>query len=96
MARQRASKRRHPARQQGGPARPILCAWRLRADVLRNVHPPIKESFALHFPSSRWVAFSGDVPAPIPRMIFFAKRIDLFAMLMAGGDALCARIALGK
>lgn len=79
--------------REGAPLR----SGPLQIDALRNAHPPIKESFALRFSGSKRVVFSGDT-APIPQMVPFAERADLLvheAMLLAGVDALCARVGNG-
>lgn len=65
--------------------------------AMRNVHPPITDSFALRVTGSRSVTFSGDT-APMEDMARFAQGSDLFvheAMLSAGIDALCARVGNG-
>lgn len=69
----------------------------LALSVLRNDHPPIRDSFALRFDGSRSVTLSGDT-APMEAMAGFAARSDLLvheAMLTAGIDALCARVGNG-
>jgi len=62
---------------------------------MRNVHPPIADSFALRFDGSqKSVTFSGDT-FPMPEMVEFARGSDLLiheAMLTDGVDALCARV----
>lgn len=66
--------------------------------TLRNVHPPIKETFALRFDTGdRTVVFSGDT-AFMPQMAEFARGADLLvheAMLPDGVEALCARMTNG-
>lgn len=66
--------------------------------ALRNAHPPIHDSFALRFATrDHTVVFSGDTAA-IPEMVEFAKDADVLiheAMLIAGIDALCARVGNG-
>lgn len=70
----------------------------LRVTTLRNVHPPIAESYALRFESAAHAAvLSGDT-APMREMVNFARGADLLvheAMLSAGIDALCARVGNG-
>ncbi|WP_114284177.1 MBL fold metallo-hydrolase [Candidatus Halocynthiibacter alkanivorans] len=66
--------------------------------VMRNVHPPIDDSFALRFEAGeKAVVFSGDT-APMAEMAEFARGADLLvheAMLLAAVDALCARVGNG-
>ncbi len=66
-----------------------------RVEAMRNVHPPIADSFALAFRGNgRKVVFSGDT-APMPQMVEFAKGADLLvheAMLEEAVDALVARV----
>lgn len=70
----------------------------LTMEVLRNVHPPIDDSFALRISSdTHSVVLSGDT-APMPEMVDFAQGADLLvheAMLSAGIDALVARVGNG-
>lgn len=70
----------------------------LQVKTMRNVHPPLVDTFALRFETgSEAVVFSGDTAA-MPEMVNFAKDADLFvheAMLTAGIDALCARVGNG-
>ncbi|GAA6181525.1 MBL fold metallo-hydrolase [Shimia sp. NS0008-38b] len=70
----------------------------LKVTTIRNVHPPISDSFALRFDGAEHsVVLSGDT-APIPEMVELAKNADLLvheAMLSAGIDALCARVGNG-
>jgi len=66
--------------------------------TMRNVHPPITDSFALRFdgPDSS-VTLSGDT-AYMPEMADFARGADLLvheAMLRDGVEALCARMTNG-
>jgi ribonuclease BN (tRNA processing enzyme) len=66
--------------------------------TLRNIHPPITDSFALRFdgPHSSAV-LSGDT-AYMPQMAEFAQGADLLvheAMLRDGVEALCARMTNG-
>jgi ribonuclease BN (tRNA processing enzyme) len=67
----------------------------LRVEAMRNVHPPIRDSFALAFHGNgRKVVFSGDT-APIRQMEEFAAGADLLvheAMLEEAVDALVARV----
>lgn len=66
--------------------------------TMRNVHPPIKDSFALRFETAdKAVVLSGDT-AYMPQMAAFAKDADLLvheAMLRDGVEALCARMTNG-
>ncbi|SMH43266.1 MBL fold metallo-hydrolase [Maritimibacter sp. HL-12] len=66
--------------------------------AMKNVHPPIEESFALRLDGpAASIALSGDTAA-IDAMATFAKGCDLLvheAMLTAGIDALCARVGNG-
>jgi ribonuclease BN (tRNA processing enzyme) len=70
----------------------------LHLRAMRNLHPPIEDSFALRFEGEgKAVAFSGDT-APVAGMVDFAKGADLLvheAMLLEGVDALCARVGNG-
>jgi ribonuclease BN (tRNA processing enzyme) len=70
----------------------------LHLRAMRNVHPPIEDSFALRFEGEgKAVVFSGDT-APMAEMVGFAKGADLLvheAMLLEGVDALCARVGNG-
>lgn len=65
---------------------------------MRNIHPPITDTFALRFDgTSRSVTLSGDT-AYMPEMAAFAKGSDLLvheAMLKDGVEALCARMTNG-
>ncbi|HSO47298.1 MAG TPA: MBL fold metallo-hydrolase [Rhizobiaceae bacterium] len=67
----------------------------LRVEAMRNVHPPIADSFALAFHGNgRKVVFSGDT-APVPQIVEFAAGADLLiheAMLEQAVDALVARV----
>ena len=67
-------------------------------DAIRNEHPPLIDSFALHLAGDgKSTTLSGDT-APIDMMIDFAKDTDLLvheAMLSAGIDALCKRVGNG-
>lgn len=71
---------------------------RLRVTAMRNVHPPIAESFALRLEADgKVLVLSGDT-AFMPEMIDFARGADLLvheAMLMAGVDALVKRVPNG-
>ena len=66
--------------------------------ALRNLHPPIEDTFALSFRSaSQHVVFSGDT-AHLPALSQFAKGADLLiheAMLPEGINALVARVGNG-
>lgn len=66
--------------------------------AMRNVHPPIDESYALRFDSDgKAVVLSGDT-AYMPEMATFARGADLLvheAMLHDGVLALCARMTNG-
>ncbi len=66
--------------------------------AMRNVHPPITDSFALRFDAQdKSVVLSGDT-AYMPEMADFAKGADLLvheAMLRDGVEALCARMTNG-
>ena len=70
----------------------------LTLSVMRNTHPPIKDSFAIRLEGRQnKVVLSGDT-APMDEMIAFAKGADLLvheAMLTAGIEALCARVGNG-
>jgi ribonuclease BN (tRNA processing enzyme) len=65
---------------------------------LRNVHPPIEESYALRFEcGGQSAVLSGDT-APMHDMVSFASGAALLvheAMLTAGIDALCKRVGNG-
>lgn len=73
----------------------VLVEPDLRVEAMRNVHPPIAESFALAFHGNgRKVVFSGDT-VPMRRMEEFAAGADLLvheAMLEEAVDALVARV----
>ncbi|MGJ8621727.1 MAG: MBL fold metallo-hydrolase [Yoonia sp.] len=66
--------------------------------TMRNVHPPITDSFALRFDGpDKSVVLSGDT-AYMDAMAPFAKNADLLvheAMLRDGVEALCARMTNG-
>ncbi len=66
--------------------------------TMRNVHPPITDTFALRFEAGdKAVVLSGDT-AYMPEMAAFAKGADLLvheAMLRDGVEALCARMTNG-
>lgn len=66
--------------------------------TMRNVHPPITDTFALRFEAGgKSVVLSGDT-AYMPEMATFAKGADLLvheAMLRDGVEALCARMKNG-
>ena len=67
----------------------------LSVTAMRNVHPPLVDTFALSFRTrNRHVVFSGDT-APLPALVDFAKGADLLiheAMLSPGLEALVARV----
>ncbi len=66
--------------------------------TMRNIHPPITDTFALRFEASgKSVVLSGDT-AYMDEMAPFAKGADLLvheAMLREGVEALCARMTNG-
>jgi ribonuclease BN (tRNA processing enzyme) len=66
--------------------------------TMRNIHPPIADTFALRFDSRESsVALSGDT-AYMDEMVGFAQGADLLvheAMLRDGIEALCARMTNG-
>ena len=66
--------------------------------TMRNVHPPITDTFALRFEAGdKAVVLSGDT-AYMDEMATFAKGADLLvheAMLRDGVEALCARMTNG-
>lgn len=70
----------------------------LRVTALRNVHPPVTESFALRFDTPAWsVVFSGDT-AFFPPLADFARGADLLvheALFGPGVDRLVARVGNG-
>ena len=70
----------------------------LEVRALRNLHPPLVDTFALSFRAAGGhVAFSGDT-AFMPRLAEFVEGADLLvheAMLEAAIDALCARVGNG-
>ena len=70
----------------------------IRVDALRNVHPPLVDTFALRFRTAdRTVVFSGDT-APCPPLADFARGADLLiheAMLEAALAPLVARVGNG-
>ena len=76
----------------------VLSQDGLTVNALRNVHPPIEESFALRFHGNgKRIVLSGDT-AFLPAMIPFARNADLLvheAMLAEGVDALVARVPNG-
>ena len=63
--------------------------------VMRNLHPPIKDTFALRFESGKFsIVLSGDT-AFMPEMISFADRADLLiheVMLSDGIDLIMRRL----
>lgn len=70
----------------------------IQVTALRNLHPPIEDSFALSFKSQKHhVVFSGDT-AHLPALSEFSKDADLLvheAMLVDGVEALVARVGNG-
>lgn len=66
--------------------------------AIRNIHPPITDTFALRFEATgKAVVLSGDT-AYMDEMADFAKGADLLvheAMLREGVEALCARMTNG-
>ena len=70
----------------------------LSVAAMRNIHPPLVDSFALSFRTdSRHVVFSGDT-APLPALTDFAKDADLLvheAMLKPALEALVERVGAG-
>ena len=66
--------------------------------AMRNIHPPITDSYALRFDAGGLsVVLSGDT-AYMPEMADFARGADLLvheAMLRDGVEALCARMTNG-
>lgn len=70
----------------------------IKVSAMRNMHPPITDSYALRFETSgKSVVLSGDT-AYMPEMAKFAKGADLLvheAMLREGVEALCARMTNG-
>ena len=67
----------------------------LSVTAMRNLHPPLIDTFALSFrTSTRHVVFSGDT-APLPTLVDFARGADLLiheAMLKPALKALVARV----
>jgi ribonuclease BN (tRNA processing enzyme) len=67
----------------------------LSVNAMRNLHPPLIDTFALSFrTSTRHVVFSGDT-APLPALVDFARGADLLvheAMLKPALQALVARV----
>ena len=72
-----------------------FCLSDTRIRVIRNVHPPIKDSFALRFEWGKLsVVLSGDT-AYMPEMIDFADHADLLiheVMLSEGIDLIMSRL----
>lgn len=75
----------------------------VRVEALRNIHPPIVESFALRFTilsgedRGKVIVFSGDT-AFMPEMIGFASGADLLVhevMMLEGVDRLVAKTGNG-
>ncbi len=73
----------------------VLAEPGLTVRALRNVHPPIEESYALRFETEdACVVISGDT-AFMPEMIEFSRGADVLvheAMLTQGVDALVAKV----
>lgn len=76
----------------------------VRVEALRNIHPPIIESFALRFTilagedRGKVIVFSGDT-AFMPEMITFAAGADLLVhevMMLEGVDRLVAKTGNGS
>ena len=70
----------------------------LTIEAMRNVHPPIEESYALKITGKDHVVILSGDTAPMEAMVDFAKGADLLvheAMLTAGIEALCARVGNG-
>ena len=69
-------------------------AWGVTVRAMRNVHPPLTDSFALRFEAGdKAVVVSGDT-APMEEMATFARGVDLLvheAMLLDGVEAIIAR-----
>lgn len=76
----------------------VLSQDGLTVNALRNVHPPIEESFALRFEGNgKRIVLSGDT-AFLPSLVPFSREADLLvheAMLTEGVDALVARVPNG-
>lgn len=70
----------------------------IQVAAIKNIHPPIEDSFCLSFKSEKHhVVFSGDT-AYLPALSGFAKGADLLvheAMLLEGVEALIARVGNG-
>jgi ribonuclease BN (tRNA processing enzyme) len=70
----------------------------IKLRTMRNVHPPVTDTFALRFEAGdKAVVLSGDT-AYMDEMASFAKDADLLvheAMLRDGVEALCARMTNG-
>ncbi|MFQ6546426.1 MBL fold metallo-hydrolase [Aestuariibius sp. 2305UL40-4] len=67
----------------------------VKASALRVAHPPVTECFALRLEVPGWSIVFGADTAYFPPLAAFATGADLLvheAMLMAGVDALCARV----
>ncbi|MGL4637611.1 MAG: MBL fold metallo-hydrolase [Beijerinckiaceae bacterium] len=77
---------------------PVFDDGIVRVEALRNIHPPVTDSFALRFTirqgtQTRTIVFSGDT-AYLPAMVDFAKGADMLvheAMYLPGVDRLVAR-----
>lgn len=74
---------------------PFLTEGRMQVSAMRTVHPPLVDTFALSFQTSkRHIVFSGDT-AYMPELAAFARGADLLvheAMLEAALGPLIARI----
>jgi ribonuclease BN (tRNA processing enzyme) len=67
---------------------PVMAAGNVKVTALRNVHPPITESFALKFEfPGKTIVFSGDT-AYFPPLAEFAKGADILVHEVMYGPAL--------
>jgi ribonuclease BN (tRNA processing enzyme) len=77
---------------------PVATLGTIEVTALRNIHPPLTDTFALSFRgAAAHVVFSGDT-AFHPPLADFAKGADLLiheAMLLPAVDALVARVGNG-
>ena len=77
---------------------PDMAFDQIKLRSMRNLHPPISDTFALRFEGAgKAVVLSGDT-AYMPEMAPFAKGADLLvheAMLRDGVEALCTRMTNG-
>ncbi|MEZ5910902.1 MAG: hypothetical protein R3D84_00720 [Paracoccaceae bacterium] len=65
-------------------------------DAIRNIHPPLADTFALRFQgSAKTVVFSGDT-ARYPPLADFARGADLLIRSDAGGSARAAVVRVGN